>query len=96
MLRFYGYADEAGENTANHYKFDAEFIKTLKPKRNGFRQHNKEAIKEVIAISKDKSLIKTHKNYDSAALTMPPIKTLTDPCVEEARIRMGLKKKWFC
>jgi hypothetical protein len=26
MLRFYGYADEPGENSANHYKFDAEFI----------------------------------------------------------------------
>jgi hypothetical protein len=96
MLRFYGYADEPGENTANHFKFDEEFIKTLKPKRNGFREHNKQAIKEVIAISKDRSLIKTHQNYGSEALTMPKIGKLTEPAVNEARIRMGLRKKWFC
>jgi hypothetical protein len=68
----------------------------LKPKRNGFKEHNKQAIKEVIAIFKDKSLIKTHQNFGCEALTMPSIANLTDPAVEEARLRMGLKKKSFC
>jgi len=96
MLRFYGYADEPGENSVNAFNLDEEYCKTMKPKRNGYKEHNKQAIKQVIEISKDSSLIKTHQNYGCEALRMPPTARLTDVCVEEARIRMKLKKKCYC
>lgn len=60
MLRFFGYADEPGEDTVNAFNLTKDEIKNLKRAPAGFREHNKNAIKEVIAISKDPKSVKTH------------------------------------
>lgn len=97
MLRFFGYADDPGMDTVNPFKLDKEHAATLTRKQGGYREHNKNAIKEVIEISKDSSKIKSHENWGCERLPLPPTATLTDPCVEEAQERMGLnKKKCIC
>jgi hypothetical protein len=96
MLRFFGYADEPGEDTVNAFKLTKEEIVNLKQKPAGFREHNRNAIKEAIEISKDLKLVKTHECWGGTPLRMPPVAELTDPCVDEARERMGFKKKCVC
>ena len=44
MLRFFGYADEPGEDTVNAFKLTEDEIKNMKRAPSGFREHNKRAI----------------------------------------------------